>query len=150
MRLILRGLLAFGLIPASVACSDDKTAAVWIPTCHRLPAEEVEHIITMDGERRLEGDIEGAIALRAREPHNDRAVWGVVLQVGGTRLVLIHDSDLSVEAPGDEGWRDGRWVSYDPPTRHVLRLPMNERLDEPYPDEAVERALRCELTEFPF
>lgn len=148
MRLMLGGLLALGLVPASIACSDQKTA--WIPTCHRLPAEEVEHIITVDGERRLEGNVEGAVALRAREPHNGRAVWGVVLQVGGTRLVLIHDSDLSAEAPGDEGWREGGWVSHDPATRHVLLFPLNERIDDPYPAGVVEDALRCDLSESPF
>jgi hypothetical protein len=74
MRSILRGLLAFGLIPASIACSDDRTASGWIPVCHRLPAEEAEHIISVNG----------------------------------------------------------------------------ERLDDPYPDEVVQDALRRELTEFPF
>lgn len=148
MRLIVRGLLAFGLIPASIACGDVKTAG-WIPACHHLTTEEAERIITVDGERRAEGEVGGAVAMRAGELHNNRAVWAVVLEVDGTRLVLLHDTPRSVEAPGEEGWGEGRWVSYNAATRHVLLFPLNERLDEPYPDAVVESALRCELSLLP-
>jgi hypothetical protein len=63
MRLGFRVFLAVGLIPMSAACGDGRTASTWVPFCRRPPAEEAEYTITSNGERLVEGDIKGPVAL---------------------------------------------------------------------------------------
>jgi hypothetical protein len=150
MRLGFRVFLAVGLIPMSAACGDGRTASTWVPFCRRPPAEEAEYTITSNGERLVEGDIKGPVALWAEKSHNGRALWAVILRVGGVRLVLLHDTSPSVEAPGDPGWRGGRWLSYNRVTKRVLSRPLNNSIADPYPTSVVEVALGCPVSDLLF
>ena len=140
--------LVAGLLAMAAGCGDEEP---WVAFCQRLSAEEAEHIITRDGDRLVEGDIQGTgIAMRAEETYQGRAIWAVVMKVGDTRLVLLHDTAASVEAPDGPEWRDGRWLSHNLVTRHALQSPLNRNRPDPYPDSVVEHALRCELSVWGF
>jgi hypothetical protein len=148
MRLRLWAVLVGPLILLSAACGGGGPA--WIPHCQVLPAEEAEHIITANGRRLVEGEVEGTTALRAEDTHNGRAIWAVILKVGDTKLVLLHDTAPSVESPGDAGWRDGRWLSHDAATAQALGFPLNGSQTDPYPASVVEVAERCGLSVMPY
>lgn len=144
MKARLGGLLAVGLILVSAACGGE--GETWVPVCQDLPPAEAEHIITAHGRGRVAGDIAVAVALRGEETYDGRAVWAVILRVGATRLILLHETSASVESPGDPGWRDGRWLSYSRMTGRVLRFPLNGSRSEPYPSAVVEVAEGCDLS----
>jgi len=142
-------LCIIGLIPMWVACGEAEKR--WIPVCYRLPTAEAERIVTDGGERLIEGRIRGNVALKGEEMQHGRSIWAVVLEVRGTTLVLLHDTDPRVESPSHEGWQDGEWRSYDAQTQQLLLYPLNSVDPDPFPDSVAETALnRCDLSLQPF